>query len=142
MFALLSGLLGRIGRKREEGDYQGARGVRFHLHPGSGLAKKRPEWVMAAELVQTTRLYARTVAAIEPAWVEAAAGDLLKRSYLEPHWQARAGRAGAYMQTSLHGLILSARRPGDYGPIDPVLARELLIREGLIAGKYRQPRNR
>jgi len=135
--ALLSGLLGRIGRKREEGDYQGARGVRFHLHPGSGLAKKRPEWVMAAELVQTTRLYARTVAAIEPAWVEAAAGDLLKRSYLEPHWQARAGRVGAYMQTSLHGLILSARRPVDYGPIDPVLARELLIREGLVAGECR-----
>ena len=135
--ALLSGLLGRIGHKREEGDYQGARGVRFHLHPGSGLARKRPEWVMAAELVQTSRLYARTVAAIEPPWVEAAAGDLLKRSYLEPHWQARAGRVGAYMQTSLHGLILSARRRVDYGPIDPVLARELLIREGLVAGECR-----
>jgi ATP-dependent helicase HrpA len=135
--ALLSGLLGRIGRKREEGDYQGPRGVRFHLHPGSGLARKRPEWVMAAELVQTTRLYARTVAAIEPQWVEAVAGELIKRSYLEPHWQPRAGRVGAFLQTSLHGLVLSARRLVNYGPIDPALSRTLFIRDGLAAGECR-----
>lgn len=133
--AILAGLLSQIGQKSEEGDYLGARQRRFWLHPATGLGKKRPQWLMAAELVETSKLYARQVARIDPAWLEPLAGHLIKRSYLEPHWEKKRGQVVAYEQLSLYGLIVVGRRPVHYGPIDPVLSRELFIREGLVGGE-------
>lgn len=132
--ALLSGLLSHIGQKTEDNDYLGARQRRFLIHPSSGLGRKKPQWLMAAELVETTRLYARLVARIDPAWVEQAAAHLIKRSWQEPHWEKRRGQVVAYEQITLYGLILVGRRPVHYGPVDPVVSRELFIREGLVAG--------
>lgn len=132
--ALLSGLLSHIGQKSEEGDYLGARQRRFLVHPSSGLGRKKPNWLMAAELVETTRLYARLVARIDPLWAEQAGQHLVKRTWLEPHWEKRRGQVIAYEQISLYGLILVGRRAVHYGPIDPVVSRELFIREGLVAG--------
>ncbi|MDY6941761.1 MAG: ATP-dependent RNA helicase HrpA [Pseudomonadota bacterium] len=134
--ALLTGLLSRIGFKGEDGEYQGPRGTRFHVHPGSALFKKRPPWLMAAELVETARLYARCVARVEPEWIEEIGSHLLKRSYFDPHWEKRPAQAVAYEQTSLYGLVLTARRRVHYGPIEPVASREIFIREGLCAGGY------
>ncbi len=136
--ALLSGLLSHIGFRPEGRDheYLGARNSRFAIFPGSGLFEKKPKWVAAAELVETTRLYARTLARIQPEWVEALAGHLVKRSYSEPHWQGRRGQVGAYEKVTLYGLTLVARRRVNYGPIDPVLARELFIRQGLVDGDF------
>ncbi len=134
--ALLTGLLGHLGLKQEENVYLGARGRNFYLFPGSGLFKKRPRWVMAAELVETTRLYARTVARIEPEWVEGLAGHLLKRSYAEPHWEKRAAQVTAMEQVTLYGLPIITNRRINYGPIDPVLARDLLIRHALVDGEF------
>jgi ATP-dependent helicase HrpA len=132
--ALLAGLLGNIGLKDEAGDYLGARGIRFHLHPGSGLAKKSPKWVLAAELTETTRLFARGVARIEPEWVEAVAGDRVSRDYFEPHWDAKRGEVVASERVSLYGLPLVPRRPVSFGRIDPAAAREVFIREALVPG--------
>jgi ATP-dependent helicase HrpA len=133
--ALLAGLLGNIGAKESEGDaYQGARGIRFHLHPGSGLAKKGPRWVLAAELVETSRLYARCAAAIEPEWVEAVAGDLVSREYFEPRWDQQRGEVVASERVQLYGLTLVPRRRVSYGRIDAAAAREVFIREALVPG--------
>jgi ATP-dependent helicase HrpA len=135
--ALIAGLLGNIGSKGEEaGEYLGARGIRFAIFPGSGLRKKQPKWVVAAELVETTRLYARCVARIEPEWVEAAAGDLVKRHYFDPHWERDRAQVAAYERVTLYGLTLVPRRRVHYGPIHPKEAREVFIRAALVAGEY------
>jgi len=132
--ALLAGLLGNIGLKDEDGDYLGARGIRFRLHPGSGLAKKGPKWVLAAELTETTRLFARCAARIEPEWVETVAADRVSRDYFEPHWDAKRGEVVASERVSLYGLPLVPRRPVSFGRIDPAAAREVFLREALVPG--------
>ena len=133
--AVLSGLLSQIGHKTEDGDYQGARQRRFWVHPSSGIGRKRPQWVMAAELVETTKLYARMVARIEPDWIEPLAGHLIKKNHFEPHWEKKRGQVVAYEQITLYGLILVGRRPVHFGPIDPATSRELFIREALVGGE-------
>ncbi|MEO8006998.1 MAG: ATP-dependent RNA helicase HrpA, partial [Betaproteobacteria bacterium] len=135
--ALLAGLLGNIGFKSDEaGIYLGARQIKFVLSPASGLKKKGPKWVMAAELTETTRLYARCVAAIEPEWIERLALHLAKRSYREPHWSKDSGSVIAYEQVSVYGLVVVHKRSVQYGPIEPKEARELFIRGALVAGHY------
>ena len=143
--ALLTGLLGNIGFKSDdakgrpkpgEGNYQGARGIKLSIHPGSALAKKGPKWIMAAELTDTGRLLARTVAEVRPEWIEAAGRHLLTRMYIEPHWEKDGARAVAFERVSLYGITLVPRRKIHYGPIDPVLSRELFIRGALVAGEY------
>ncbi|MBT8764682.1 ATP-dependent RNA helicase HrpA [Metapseudomonas boanensis] len=133
--AILCGLLSQIGQKSEEGDYLGARQRRFWIHPGTAIAKKRPQWIMAAELVETTKLFARMVAKIEPDWLEPLAGHLVKKNHLEPHWEKRRGQVVAYEQVTLYGLIIVGHRAVHYGPIDPEVSRELFIREGLVRGE-------
>ncbi|MEW6415233.1 MAG: ATP-dependent RNA helicase HrpA [Pseudomonadota bacterium] len=143
--ALLTGLLGNIGFKSDaakgrpkpgEGNYLGARGIKLSIHPGSALAKKGPKWIVAAELTDTGRLLARTVAEVRPEWIEAAGRHLLTRMYLEPHWEKDGARVVAFERVSLYGITLVPRRKIHYGPIDPVLARELFIRGALVAGEY------
>ncbi len=134
--ALLSGLLGSIAFKDEKNEYHAPRGVKAMLWPGSTLFNRGPKWVMAAELVETSRLYARTAARIEPEWVEPLAKTLVKRSYFEPHWEKRPAQVAAYEQVSLYGLVLVAKRRVNYGPLDPVLSRELFIRHALVLGEY------
>jgi len=133
--AILSGLLSQIGQKTEEGDYLGARQRRFWIHPSSVIGRKKPAWVMAAELVETTKLFARMVAKIEPDWIEPLAGHLIKKNHFEPHWEKKRGQVVAYEQVTLYGLIVVGRRPVHYGSVDPVAARELFIREGLVGGE-------
>lgn len=149
--ALLTGLLSHVGlrddrqrqqprgqsRRRPQTEYQGARGIRFALWPGSALAKKPPELVMAAEVVETTRLWARTVAAVQTEWVEQAAGHLLKHSYSEPSWSARRGSAVAREKVTLYGVPIVADRMVGLGRVDPDLARELFIRHALVEGDWR-----
>jgi ATP-dependent helicase HrpA len=134
--ALLSGLLSHIGLRGQgkERDYLGARNRRFHVFPGSALFGRQPKWLMAAELVETTRLYARTAAAIEPEWIEPLAGHLVKQSYSSPRWQGRRGQVAADEKVTLYGLPVVPRRRVNYGPIDPPAARELFIRHGLTEG--------
>jgi ATP-dependent helicase HrpA len=133
--ALLTGLLGNLGFKsEEEGGYLGARGIRFHIHPGSKLAKKAGRWVVAAELVETTRLYARTIAKIDPVWVERAGEHLLRKNWSEPHWEKKAGRVVASERALLYGLVIYTGRRVDFAQINPTLAREIFIREALVAG--------
>ncbi|MGH8642630.1 MAG: ATP-dependent RNA helicase HrpA, partial [Burkholderiales bacterium] len=135
--ALISGLLGNVGVKGEEaGEYLGARGIRFAIFPGSGLRKKQPKWVLAAELVETTRLYARLAARIEPEWVEACAGELAKKHYFDPHWEKERAMVAAYERVTLYGLTLVPRRRVNYGPINPQVARQIFIRGALVAGEY------
>ena len=133
--AILSGLLSQIGQKTEDGDYLGARQRRFWVHPSSGIGKKRPQWIMTAELVETTKLYARMVAKIDSDWIEPLAGHLLKKNHFEPHWEKKRGQVVAFEQVTLYGLIVVGRRPVHYGPIDPQTSRELFIREGLVGGE-------
>lgn len=133
--AILSGLLSQIGQKTEDGDYLGARQRRFWIHPSSAIGRKKPAWVMAAELVETTKLFARMVAKIEPDWIEPLAGHLIKKNHFEPHWEKKRGQVVAFEQVTLYGLIVVGRRPVHYGPVDPVAARELFIREGLVGGE-------
>jgi len=133
--AILTGLLGQIGTKDVDADYLGPRQSRFYVFPGSGLFKKKPKWVMAAELVETSRLYARTLARIEPEWVEPLALHLVNRSYAEPHWEKKRGAVIAYEQVSLYGLILVGKRPVLYSKIDEALCHQLFIREALVNGE-------
>ncbi|WP_313812213.1 ATP-dependent RNA helicase HrpA [Glutamicibacter sp.] len=136
--SLLAGLLGHIGlydeRKR---DYAGARGTRFAIFPGSGLFKKSPTWIMSAELVETSRLWARTNAAIDPAWVEELAPHLVKHTYSEPHWSRRNGSVMGYEKVTLFGLPIVPRRQFHYWRVDKDLARELFIRHALVEGDWR-----
>jgi ATP-dependent helicase HrpA len=133
--AILAGLLSQIGQKPEDGDYLGARQRRFWVHPSSVIGRKKPSWLMASELVETTKLFARMVAKIEPDWIEPLAGHLIKKNHLEPHWEKKRGQVVAFEQISLYGLIVVGRRPVHFGPIEPVVCRELFIREGLVAGE-------
>ncbi|WP_312917881.1 ATP-dependent RNA helicase HrpA [Stutzerimonas kunmingensis] len=133
--AILAGLLSQVGNKTEEGDFLGARQRRFWVHPSSVIGRKKPNWLMAAELVETTKLFARMVAKIEPDWIEPLAGHLIKKNHFEPHWEKKRGQVVAYEQVTLYGMIVVGRRPVHYGPIDPPAARELFIREGLVRGE-------
>jgi hypothetical protein len=134
--ALLAGL-GNIGFKSEEaGIYLGARQIKFVLSPASAVRKKGPKWVMAAELTETTRLFARCVAAIEPEWIEKLGQHLARRSYREPHWSKDSGSVVAYEQVTVYGLVVVPKRRVQYGPIDPKEARELFILGALVAGHY------
>ena len=132
--ALLTGLIANVGMKSPDGnDYTGARGSRFHLFPASALFKAKPKWVMAAELVETTKLYARDVAAIQPEWIEQEAPHLVRYHYFEPHWEQKRGEVIASERVTLYGLTLLPRRPVSYGRIAPEEAREIFIRSALVA---------
>ena len=130
--AILTGFLGSVGRLDERREYAGPRGIRFVIAPGTPLASKPPQWVVAASLLETTRLYARMAAAVNPGWIEAAGAHLIKRSYGEPHWVRTRGFVAAYESVSLHGLSLVLRRRVNYGAIAPQEAREIFIHEALI----------
>lgn len=132
--ALLTGLLSQIAQKGEDREYLAPRNLKAMIFPGSVLARKGPPWIMAAELVELQRVYLRLTARIEAPWIEHLAGDLLKRSYAEPHWERRQGRVMAYEQTSLFGLILHAKRKVNYEKIDRAICREIFIRSALVAG--------
>lgn len=132
--ALLSGLVSHIGRRTDEGDYEGPSGRRFHLHPSSVLARERPTWVMAGELVETTRLWARTCAVIHPSWIARVAPHLVRRRYHKPRWDARRGFATGAEEVSLRGLVVSKGRRVNLEPIDPVLARSVFIDHVFVCG--------
>ena len=132
--ALLTGLIANVGMKSPDGnDYTGARGSRFHLFPASALFKAKPKWVMAAELVETTRLYARDVAVIQPEWIEQEAPHLVRYHYFEPHWEQKRGEVIASERVTLYGLTVLPRRPVSYGKVAPEEAREIFIRGALVA---------
>jgi ATP-dependent helicase HrpA len=135
--ALLPGLLGHVASRSEGSEYLGVRGARLRIFPGSALLKKIPKWIVAAEVVETSRLYARTVAGVQPEWVEQAAGHLVRREYLEPHWGKTAAQVSAYERVTLYGLTLAARRRVNYGPIDPDTSRRIFIRGALVQGEHR-----
>ncbi|CAN5923801.1 ATP-dependent RNA helicase HrpA [soil metagenome] len=135
--ALLPGLLSKIGMWNVEARiYLGARQTRFQIHPSSGLARKPPQWVMAAELVETSQLFARSVAKIDPGWIEKAAGELCKRSHGDPHWEMKAGHVVAKEQVTLYGLPIVKDRKVNFAPFDPGLARELFITHALVRHEY------
>ena len=135
--ALLAGLLGNIGFKDGESEsYAGARGIRFFVAPGSTLKKLRPKWVIAAELVDTSKLYARCVAKIEPDWIEPLARGLTESHYSDPRWDRKMGMVNAWERVSLYGLTIIPKRRVHYGPIDPKESREIFIREALANGEF------
>ena len=134
--ALLTGLLSNIGFRHEQYEYLGARGLKFFIFPGSGLHKVKPKWIMAAEQVETSKVYARNVAKIEPEWIEACAGHLVKHNYYDPHWEKKAGRCGVYQRTLLYGLTLQAARKVPYENVDAKAARELFIQSALVNHDY------
>ncbi|MEN1728292.1 MAG: ATP-dependent RNA helicase HrpA, partial [Pseudomonadota bacterium] len=133
--SLLSGLLSMIGQHQEKGEYQGARGHKFRIFPGSVMGNRTPGWLMAGELVETGRTYARMVAPIEPAWLEKLGDHLIKRRVFDPYWDRRSGRVMGFEQLSLHGLILIEKRRTHFGPHDPTVARALFIRHALVRGE-------
>jgi len=146
--SMLAGLLGNIGWKMEDqggpggqgasqsSEYLGARGIKFHRHPGAHLRKKPGRWIVAAELVETTRLFGRGVANIEPQWIEEVAGHLLKKQLLDPHWEKKDARVNALERATLYGLVVYSGRRVDFAKVDPVGAREVFIREALVAGQW------
>jgi len=135
--SLLAGLLGNIGFKDGDNDsYAGARGIRFFVAPGSGLKKQRPKWVIAAELVDTSKLYARCVAKIEPDWIEPLARGLTESQYTDPRWDRKMGMVNAWERVSLYGLTIIPKRRVHYGPINPKESREIFIREALANGEF------
>ncbi|SOY47496.1 ATP-dependent helicase [Cupriavidus taiwanensis] len=139
--ALLTGLLGNVGCRIEDSDgkgreYLGARGIKFHLWPGSLIARKVGRWVVAAELVETSRLFARTLARIEPEWLEQVGRHLLKVSWSDPHWEKKAGQVLALERATLYGLVVYQHRRVHYGPMNPPEARELFIRRALVEGEF------
>ena len=133
--SLLAGFCTNVGVRGEEGEYLGTRGVRFHIFPGSPLRRRKPRWVMAAYIVETSRVYARRVAEIEPSWIEAAARHLLKREYLEPDWDETREQVIARERITFLGLTLSANRIVNYGPIAPEESRLIFAREALVHGR-------
>ena len=135
--ALLCGLLGNIGMKSMDGnEYMGARSIKFYIAANSVLAKKNPKWVMAGELVETHRLYARTVAKIEPEWLEETGGHLIRRHYYDPHWEKKPAQVVAFERSTLHGLLLNAKRRVHYGPMNVPESREIFIRQALVGGEF------
>ena len=138
--AMLSGLLGNIGFKQDEEDiYLGARGIKFHRHPGVHLRKKPGKWLVCAELVETTRLFGRGIANIEPTWLEQVGSHLLKKQLLDPHWEARHGDVVAFERATLYGLVVYSGRRVPFAKADPVLARQIFIREALVEGQWQTP---
>ena len=133
--AILSGLLSHLGQQDEQKEFKGARGSKFYIFPGSGLARKPPKWLMAAELVETSRLFARMVARIDPLWLEPLAEHLVKRSYSEPHWEKKQGAVMAFEQVTLYGLTIVAKRKLNFNRIEPHTCREIFIREALVNGE-------
>ena len=135
--SMLAGLLGNIGLKSDDDDwYLGARGIKFWRHPGAHLSKKPGRWLVAAELVETTRLYGRGLAAIEPQWIPAIAGHLMKTQLLEPHWEKKAGEVVAHERATLYGLVIYNNKRVNFSRVDAVAAREIFIREALVAGLH------
>jgi len=135
--SMLCGLLGNLGFKPEDDDaYLGARGIKFYRHPGAKLSKKPGRWIVAAELVETTRLFGRGIANIEPQWLEQVAGHLLKKQLLDPHWEKKAAQVTALERATLYGLVIYNGRRVNFGRVDPVGAREIFIREALVAGNW------
>ena len=135
--ALLTGLLGNVGYKSDDEPlYLGARGIRFHLWPGSSLSKKAGRWVVAGELVETSRLFARTIANVQPEWLERVGGHLLKKSWGDPRWEKKSGQVSAYERATLYGLVVYSQRRTDYGKIQPAEAREIFIRSALVQGEF------
>jgi ATP-dependent helicase HrpA len=135
--ALLAGLLGNIGLKTDDDEwYLGARGIKFWRHPGANLSKKPGRWLVAAELVETTRLFGRGLAAIEPQWIERVGGHLLKKQLLEPHWEKKAGEVVALERATLYGVPVYSGRRVNFAKIDPVQSREIFIREALVEGQW------
>ena len=135
--SMLAGLLGNIGSKADDDDwYLGARGIRFWRHPGAHLSKKPGRWIVAAELVETTRLYGRGIAAIEAHWLPLIGGHLLKKQLLEPHWERKAAQVVALERATLYGLVVYANKRVDFGRVDPAAARELFLRHALVEGDW------
>ncbi len=135
--SLLAGLLGNVGLKNDEDDwYLGARGIKFWRHPGAHLRKKPGRWIVAAELVETTRLFGRGIAAIEPQWLPGIAGHLLQRQLLEPHWEKKAGEVVALERATLYGIVVYNNRRVNFGQVDPAAAREIFIREALVGSDW------
>ena len=135
--ALLAGLLSHIGLKdSEKMHYLGARNAQFFIFPTSALFKKQPKWIIASELVETTKLWARTVAKIEPEWIEPLAQHLVKSSYSEPHWAKSKGAVMAYEKVALYGVPIVSNRPVNYGAIDPAISREIFIRSAMVEGEW------
>ena len=138
--SMLAGLLGNVGCKLEsegtQGEYLGARGIKFYAHPGAHLKKKPGRWIVAAELVETTRLFGRGVAAIEPQWLEQVAGHLLKKQLLDPHWEKKAAEVTALERATLYGIVIYSGRRVNFGRVDMVAAREIFIREALVSGQW------
>ncbi|MEZ5508719.1 MAG: ATP-dependent RNA helicase HrpA [Gammaproteobacteria bacterium] len=134
--AILAGLLGHVAVKDEQKGYQAARNRMVQIFPASTCHSRKPKWIMAAEIVETAKVYARTVARIEPQWIEDVGGDQLKKSWFEPHWEKKAACVMANEQSSLFGLIINPRKRVNYSTIDPVRCRELFIQHALVAGEY------
>ena len=134
---MLSGLLGNIGWKLEDEDvYLGARGIKFYRHPGANLSKKPGRWIVAAELVDTSRLFGRGIAAIEPQWIEQVGGHLLKKQLLDPHWEKKNAEVVALERATLYGIVIYSSRRVNFSKVDPVAAREVFIREALVDGEW------
>jgi len=135
--ALLSGLLGNIGCKQDEEDvYLGARGIKFYRHPGVHLKKKPGKWLVSAELVETTRLFGRGLAQIEPLWLERVGAHLLKKQLLDPHWEPRQGEVVAYERATLYGLVVYSGRKVPFAKADPLLARQIFIQQALVEAQW------
>ncbi|MEQ1684754.1 MAG: ATP-dependent RNA helicase HrpA [Burkholderiaceae bacterium] len=135
--SMLAGLLGNIGLKSEDEDwYLGARGIRFYKHPGANLSKKPGRWIVAAELVETTRLFGRGIAGIEPQWLPQIAGHVIKTQLLEPHWEKKAAEVIALERATLYGIVIYSNRRVNFGNVDAAAAREIFIREALVAGEW------
>ena len=145
--ALLSGMLGNVGFKLEaeagekgpQGEYLGARGIKFFAHPGAHLAKKPGRWIVASELVETTRLFGRGIANIDPTWLETVGAHLLRKQLLDPHWEKKAGEVMALERATLYGLVVYSGRRVNYGRVDPHAAREIFIRQALVEGQWETP---
>ena len=141
--SMLSGLLGNVGCKLEtdgaSGEYLGARSIKFYPHPGAHLVKKPGRWIVAAELVETTRLFGRGIAAIEPPWLEQVGGHLLKKQLLDPHWEKKAAEVVALERATLYGIVVYSGRRVNYGRVDLVGAREIFIREALVNHQWETP---
>ncbi|WP_302621457.1 ATP-dependent RNA helicase HrpA [Aliivibrio logei] len=135
--AILAGMLSHIGQKdQEKNEYQGARNARFHIFPGSGLFKKQPKWAMVAELVETSKLWGRIVAKIQPEWIEPLAPHLIKRSYSEPHWSKKSAAVMAYEKVTIYGIPIVVKRQINYSTIDAPVCREIFIRSALVEGDW------